>query len=223
MAISKTKKAVKEKETVRISRNEFVVAGTIVSKFVAKGYTVVTLITRNTKPNFPRVFCYNDCKRFVDGLPNHSNVTISGRVSTFKEKDENETPRQVLTAEKVELSSPTMSAAFGDSYTGKAYLYPNRNDLFLSGEVVYVSGTDRIKKYLIRVEGSRYTAFIQITQYVQRRAPQFKVGDFINAYCGIQTVRKERGDDFVDFTNFVVLEAHLAKDIDDDIEDDNED
>lgn len=195
----------------RQSRNEFVIAGTIVRKYCSKNFTVITVITRNSTPNFPQIYCYRDCKRFVDGLAPHSNVTIKGRVSTFRAKDGSDVPHQVLTAESVKLSKPTMSTAFGDGYQGKAYLYPNTNALFIAGEIVYVSGTDRIKKYLVKVEGVKHPAFIQITQYVQKRAPRFAVGDFINAYCDIQTVRKERDDTFVDFVNFVMLEAHRVK------------
>lgn len=212
MALRRKAEKAAASQPVRISRNEFVIAGTMVSRFIAKHYTVITVISRNSKPNFPRIFCYNDCKRYVDELAEHSNITIKGRISTFREKNEGEAPRQVMTAEKVELSQPTMKAAFGDSYTGNSYLYPSRNDLYLAGEVVYVSGTDKIKKYLIKTNGPRYDAFIQVTQYVQRRAPVFSVGNFINAYCSIQTVRKERDGNFVDFTNFVVMEAHLVKD-----------
>lgn len=213
---TKRGRKVKDSETpkivVKIPKNEFTVAGTVVKTYSAKSYTVVTLITRNGKPNFPRVFCYNECKKFVDALPARSNVIITGRVNTFKEKNEKGTPRQVLTAEKVELSNPLMNTIFGDGYAGKAHLYPNRNDLFLAGEILHVSSLDHINKYLIKVDGERHPSFIQITQYTQKPAPEFNVGDFVNVYCNIQTVRKERDGSFVDFTNFTVLEMHAVKD-----------
>lgn len=200
-----------QENVIGASKNEFKIAGTVVNKFVMKNFTIVTVLTKEAKTNFPHIYCYGARKELVDSLPDRANITVKGRVSTYRERNENATPRQVLTAETIELSKPKIVDAFGDNNDGKAFLYPNKNELYLSGEIVYVSGTESVKKYLLKISGVRNNAYVQVTQYVRDNMQQFKVGDFVNALCNVQTVKKERDGNFVYFANFVVLEAHLVK------------
>lgn len=208
------------KDQMLNSKNDVLIQGIIVHKFVTPKIAILTINTGNASavPNYPKILFFGELRTRVENDFNiRDHVTITGNLQSSKPKEgvKNQI-MQAIFGESIEVSQSIIENAFGvssDRTSRREFV----NTFKIAGEVMSIDySSPRIVHVVIKTLKNNRPSFVRFDYYTrdpEKFLTQIHPRDFVCAVGSIQTNKhtNARGETRY-FENYVLSEVEKSSD-----------